>query len=76
MGSHPHQKDCNGTLKVFGSSQRRFMKGKSSLNNLTAFHNEMTGLADEGEQWVVFIVSLERLSTLPPVTSLRRAGEV
>lgn len=48
MVSHPHQKDCNGTLKVSGSSQRRFMKGKSSLNNLTAFHNEMTGLADEG----------------------------
>lgn len=47
-GSHPHQEDCNGTLKVFGSSQRRFMKGKSSLNNLTAFHDEMTGLAEEG----------------------------
>lgn len=49
MGSHPHQKDCNGTLKVFGSSsQYRFMKVKSCLNNPRDFQNEVTGLGDEG----------------------------
>lgn len=48
MGSHPHQKDCKGTLKVFVSSHHRFMNMKSCLNNPRDFQNEMTGLGEEG----------------------------
>lgn len=48
MGSYPPQDDCNDTLNMFGSSQHRFMKGKSCLNSLSAFHNEMTVLVVEG----------------------------
>lgn len=29
-GSYLHQDDCSDTLRVFGSSQQRFMKEKSS----------------------------------------------
>lgn len=38
------RKDYDGTLKVLGSSQHRFMKGKWGL---TVWHNLMTGLAGE-----------------------------
>ena len=39
-----HMKD----KKVIGSSQQGFMEGKACLTDLRAFHNEMTGLVDEG----------------------------
>lgn len=34
--------------KVIWASQRGFTKVKSCLTNLIAFHDEMTGLLDEG----------------------------
>ena len=65
-GSYTHQKDCNGSLKLFGSS--RVMEGKSCLNNLIDFHNAMRQI--RREQWMLFILDLERLSTLRPTKPL------
>lgn len=77
MGSYPHQKDCSGILKVFGSSQHRFMKGKSCLNNLTAFHKEMTGLADKGRTVdVVYLEFGEAFNIASYNIPLRQADEV
>ncbi|KAK4823091.1 hypothetical protein QYF61_025829 [Mycteria americana] len=39
-----HMKD----KKMTGSSQNGFMKGKSCLTNMTAFHNMVTSSVDEG----------------------------
>ncbi|KAK4831564.1 hypothetical protein QYF61_018324 [Mycteria americana] len=43
--------------KVTGDCQRGFTKGKSCLNNLTAFYNNMTGFVGEGR--VVEVVCLK-----------------
>jgi len=44
------------------------MEGKSCLNNLIDFHNAMRQI--RREQWMLFILDLERLSTLRPTKPL------
>ncbi|XP_062436487.1 NACHT, LRR and PYD domains-containing protein 3-like [Rhea pennata] len=48
--------------RMTGSSQHGFMKGKSCLMNLIAFHDEIAESVDE--PWMLFILSLARISTV------------
>jgi len=53
--------------KVIGSSQHGFMKGKSSLIDLTAFCNAVPSLAD-GVKQAMFTSASVRLLMLSPTT--------
>lgn len=50
--------------EVTGNSQQGFVEGKSSLMNLVDFFVEITSSVDEGEQWMLFILTLTSLSAL------------
>lgn len=52
------------------------MKGKSYLNSLAAFHNEMTGLADEGRaEDVVYLEFGKAVNIASYNIPLRQADE-
>ncbi|KAK4832744.1 hypothetical protein QYF61_025273 [Mycteria americana] len=47
--------------KVVGCSQHGFIKGKSGLTNLTAFHSEMTGLMNERRVVDIFCLDFSKV---------------
>jgi len=74
MLSKPFSVFCRPLLKytkdkeVTGDSQHGFVNGKSTLTDLRDFHVEITSSADEGEQWMLSILTLASLSTLSCLT--------
>lgn len=62
--------------KVTGNSQHGFIKDKSNLNNLTMFCGEQTRYTVRGRWWILFILTLAKLSICSPITSLYPSWEV
>lgn len=50
--------------KVIGESQHGFTKGKSGLNNLAAFYNEVTGLMEKRKTLDVYFDFTEPFNTV------------
>jgi len=61
---------------VTGRCKHRFTKRKLCLANLIVFYDEVTGLVDEGKTEMMFVLTLARILTLSPITSLRQTDEV